>query len=238
MRRLALLVLWLAACSRPAPVDEQQVAPRASPDPTSPPAAPVPGDSSAAAPNAAIFHERVPELLEARQLCDALHLLPAQRRVACCPGHAEPPAQAAADTCAADLSAAIAGGGVVLDDERLTTCLETRERDLAGCAWVGPSPPPRPAACAAVVHGTLTAQSRCRSHHECAPNLRCAGLGPAVPGTCTPSTVEEIDPVDALARDLRDDVPIASSPPPGRCASDTDCPGKCQAGACVPRCEP
>ena len=239
--RLALLALLVpfvtstAACSRPTPEHE------ALPVPADSPLAPVPGDSPA---RPSIYTEPVPELAEARLLCDALHLLPAQRRTTCCPGApADPQTQTATDTCAADLSAAVAGGGVVLDDERLTTCIEAREQQLAGCAWVGPSPPPTPVSCAAAVYGTLTAQSRCRSHHECAPGLRCADLEPPRPGLCAASTVDGFDPVDVLARHLRDDLPLVSAAPPGRCRSDAGCPGACQpdaagSGTCVARCDP
>lgn len=239
MRRLAPLVLWLAACSRPVPTDEHAAAPVLEASPLTP----VPEASPT---RASIYSEPVPELAEARMLCDALHLLPAQRRAACCPdplAEISADAQAAADVCAAELSAAVAGGGVVLDDTALTTCLEARDQQLAGCAWVGLSPPPRPVPCAAAVHGTLTAQSRCRSHRECAPGLRCADLGPLRPGMCAASTVDATDPVDALARDLRDDVPLATSPAPGRCRSDAECPGSCRrdpagSGICVARCDP
>ena len=257
-----LLVMSLAACSRPTPVDEREAQPVPADSPVAPvdspttpvpadsPVAPVPADSPVApvpadSPSpASIYAEPVPELAEARLLCDALHLLPAQRRAECCPrSSADPQAQAAADTCAADLSAAVASGGVVLDDERLTTCIAAREQHLAGCAWVGPLPPPRPVPCAAAVHGTLTAQSRCRSHHECAPGLRCAGLGPLHPGLCAASTVDEVDIVDVLARHLRDDLGLANSPSPGRCGSDAGCLGTCRlgpggAGTCVARCDP
>ncbi len=258
--RLALLasltiLVSLAACSRPVPENERETAPvpadsymtpvpadsSAAPVPGDSPAAPVPTDSPA---RASIYSEPVPELAEARLLCDALHLLPAQRRAACCPGApTDPQAQAATDTCAADLSAAVAGGGVVLDDERLTTCIDAREQQLAGCAWVGASPPPRPLPCAAAVHGTLPAQSRCRSHHECAPGHRCADLGPLRPGVCVASTVDAVDSIDVLARHLRDAIPLAASPPPERCRSDTDCAGTCRLapggpGTCVARCDP
>ena len=261
---LVMLVMPLAACSRSTPADEHDVAPVPADSPIAPvpadsliapvpadspiapvladsPTTPVPADSPA---RASIYDEPVPELAETRLLCDALHLLPARRRAECCPGPpADSHAQAAADTCAADLSAAVAGGGVVLDDERLTSCIAAREQQLAGCAWVGPSPPPRPVACAAAVHGTLTAQSRCRSHHECAPGLRCAGLGPLRPGLCAASTVDEGDLVDVRARHRREDIGLADAPPPGRCHSDAGCPGTCRsgpggAGTCVARCDP
>ncbi len=199
---------------------------------------------SADAPPQGAHDETASVLAEARQLCELLHVVPAQRRAACCSGAAvDPAAQSAADACAITLSAAVASGGVVLDDTALTTCAAASETDLAGCAWVGASPAPRPAPCSAAVHGTLTAQSRCLSHRECAPGLRCTGLGPGLPGQCAtangPSTV---DPADLLAHHLRDDLPPAT-PAKTRCSSDADCPGLCTRasdgrGTCAPRCTP
>lgn len=253
-RRLACLALLAASCSRPADPDQAAAQPNAAVPKDSPaePGAAVPKDSpaepAAADPPSPAplgptpYTEPVPELPEARQLCDALHLQAAQRRAACCPTTATglaAAAQARADACAANLSAAVAGGGVVLDDRGLAACMDAITAELADCGWVGPTPPPPPPACAGAVHGTLTADLRCKSGLECAPGLACLGLGETSPGTCAAGPASAS--LDVLARDLRWTPATAALLPTGSpCTADAECRGAClrDAGTCGPRCDP
>ena len=246
---LACLALLAASCSRPADPEQAAAKPNSAVPQHSPaePNAAVPKDSLAKPTpiGPTPYSEPVPELPEARQLCDALHLQPAQRRSACCPtatptasAGAPADAQARADICAANLSAAVAGGGVVLDDRGLAACMDAITAELADCDWVGPTPPPPPAACAGALHGTLPAESRCKSALECAPGLACVGLGEASPGTCAAAPANAS--IDVLARDLRITASAARLPSGSPCTTDAECRGAClrDAGTCGPRCDP
>lgn len=173
------------------------------------------------------YGEPVPDLAEARELCDALYVLPAERRGLCCSsGGASEQVKQTADACTRALSSAVAGGGVVLQGENLEACVAGLEAASATCEYVGPWGPPLPPSCLAVTHGTLAAQSRCRSSHECLPGLHCAGVGPTGPGLCAPAAADgaACDATDALATHLRVDG-LADHPV---------CRGRCVEGRCQP----
>ena len=222
-RSISALSLLLAACPAPS-----QPVPRDSPARTREPAVEVAADGPAAPAgrDAPVYGEPVPELPEARQLCDALHLLPAARSGVCCAGGgAGEQAQELADRCTQALSSAVAGGGLVLRDEALAACISGLEAAYTSCEWVGSSDPPLPAGCLEVTHGTLPAAARCRSSRECAPGLRCADVGPAAPGVCAPAAEDGApcdtagDPLASLLRDVD-------------LAAHSACRGRCVQGRC------
>lgn len=135
----------------------------------------------------------------ARELCQALHALPAERRAACCGGA---PGQTLVAECARMLSLALASGNVELDARRTAACLADQHSAFAGCGWVGPSAPPLPEVCQGLTVGKLDSGGRCRSSLECRDGLRCRGLGPTQAGVCdapgAPTTACELG-VDPLA---------------------------------------
>ena len=183
-----------------------------------------------------VYGEPVPELAEARQLCDALYLLPARRAGACCDS-GEPSKQAGqlADECTQALSSAVAGGGVVLRDDALGDCLAGLEAAHASCEWVGPWSPPLPPSCLEVAHGSLPVEARCRSSRECAPGLHCAGVGPTDPGVCAVAAADGAlcnTAVDTLATYLRDDSLGAHPVCSGRCVRRRCQPALAEGAAC------
>ncbi len=235
MRRpLLALLLLLAACKgeaqRPVPKDTPPAPPRERrPD--------LSADAADPAPPPSRYGDRVPELPEARELCDALHLLSARRRSACCDGApVDPSAVQRADACAQILSSAVAAGGVVLRDDALAGCVTAVTAEHASCEWVGPWSPPLPPACLDAVLGTLPDGSRCRSNRECAPGLRCADLGPATTGTCSPPAADGTpcaSPVDILADHLRDEQRLAHPACAGRCVADRCQPALVAGASCT-----
>ena len=120
----------------------------------------------------------------ATKLCEGLSTTPEKKRSACCKAT---PAIVTTSECTRALSAAIRHQAVTIDEKDIDTCLAAYDRTLEGCDWVGPFPPGPPAACEGILKGKLAAGTKCRSSLECAGDLRCAGLGPTSPGTCTAS---------------------------------------------------
>lgn len=185
-----------------------------------------------------VYGEPVPELAEARKLCDALYLLPERRRAACCDdaGGASKQAQQLADECSQALSSAVAGGGVVIRDDALESCLAGLDVAHASCEWVGPWSPPRPPSCLEVTLGTLGAEARCRSSRECAPGLHCEGVGPTDPGVCAPAAADGSlcnTAVDTLATYLQDDSLAAHPTCTGRCVRRRCQPALAAGAACT-----
>jgi hypothetical protein len=242
--RLALALLSLVtACStpsQPGPGDisletrKYDPARDGKPDPDKQPGADnMPGETLDIKP---VYAGSVPELPAARRLCDAHYLLPDQRRSACCSGGG-PSKQAhqLADECTGILSAAIAGGGVALRDDRLAACVAGLEAAHSTCEWVGPWSPPLPPSCREVVQGGLAEAARCRSNLECAPGLRCAGVGPTDPGVCAPPAPDGArcnTAVDTLATYLRDDDLAAHPGCSGRCVRHRCQPALAEGAAC------
>jgi len=159
----------------------------------------------------------------ARDLCQALHGLPAERRVACCGGV---PGQLLLDECTRVLSLALASGNVELDARRTAACLADQQPAFAGCGWIGPSPPPLPEVCQGLTVGKLESGARCRSSLECREGLRCRGLGPTQAGVCdapgAPATACDLG-ADPLAVYLIQDS-----------RSHPECAGTCVRRTCVP----
>jgi hypothetical protein len=245
MRRLTpALLLLLAACPGPAQPGPGDIPLKSHPyDPA------VDGPGAQGADRAAaeaghddavdvkpVYGEPVPELAEARKLCDALYLLPAERSGLCCnSGGASKQSKQIADECTQALSSAVAGGGVVIRDDNLESCIAGLEAANATCEYVGPWGPPLPPGCLDVTHGTLAAAARCRSSRECLPGLHCAGVGPTDPGVCAPAAEDGTlcnAAVDTLATYLRDDSltdhPVCS----GRCVKRRCQPALAEGAAC------
>jgi hypothetical protein len=221
-RRQAALLALLAGCGSPSPADapsKRGVDPAIEPAPAPPVAArPAPAEAVVARP---VYGEQVPEIPQVRALCEALHVLPEERRGACCRSSSDPRARELADACTQSFSAALSAGGVILRDDVTDACITALHVATTGCDWVGPQRPPLPEVCAGVVLGTLGAGARCRSHLECAAGLRCAGV-------CAPPAADgdACDPVvDVLAAYLPVDLDGAHPPCRGRCVD-----GRCRAG--------
>jgi hypothetical protein len=161
----------------------------------------------------------------AEKLCAALQGLPEDRRAACC---ASSPGVTLAGECARMLSAALAARAVTLDAAAVDACAAARAGSLAGCDWVGPFPPPPPAACLGLVRGTLPRGAGCRSSLECQGELRCLGVGPTAAGRCGPARAAGEAcgaAVDALGAMLQ--VPDLDETHP-------ECEGSCAQARCAP----
>lgn len=164
-----------------------------------------------------------PEDPLAKRLCDVLHALPAKRKQECC-GTA---VASLADLCTQELTASVRRGTVTLDSAGIDRCGVEAERQLAGCAWVTPLAPSRPAACGGLIGGKLRSGASCRSSLECGDGLFCRGLSPAGAGVCQP-------PAEASARC---EAPADNLAAFARAKNDprhAECKGRCVKGKCVP----
>ncbi len=159
----------------------------------------------------------------ARGLCEALHLLPEERRAACCGGA---PGHTLVDECTRVLSLALRGGNLDLDVKRTAGCVAAEKAALQGCGWVGPASVPLPETCQGLTVGKLERGARCRSALECRDGLCCRGLGPTQAGVCdapgAAATACELG-ADPLAVYLLQD---------GR--EHPECAGACVRRTCVP----
>ncbi|TKD07420.1 hypothetical protein [Polyangium fumosum] len=190
----------------------------------------------------------------AEKLCDALHGVPTKRRATCC-GHA--PGFSLAAECTRTLSYALREKAVTVDAAAADACIAAMEKAHEGCAWVGPTGAPLPAACDGLVRGVLAEDKPCRSSLECGDGLRCLGVGPTDTGTCRrplPTGFPCGVSVDTLAALTRQDTFEARHPEcsgycaqrrcrelvaeGGACKLDVACgagkicdDGKCRAGA-------
>jgi hypothetical protein len=117
----------------------------------------------------------------AASLCQALHGLPEERRVACCGGTS---GRVLLDECTRLTSLALSAGDMDLDARRTAACLDDQKAAFAGCGWIGPSAPPLPDVCQGLTVGKLERGAKCRSSLECRDGLRCRGLGPTQAGVC------------------------------------------------------
>jgi hypothetical protein len=189
----------------------------------------------------------------ARELCDALYLVPAERAAACC---GKRPTNDLGEQCVRAVSVALRDRAVEVEEASVGACKTAMEHALAGCDWVTPGQPLAPPACQRLLQGKLPAATVCRSSLECAGHLHCAGLGPTKTGLCVaPGELGQGcgSPIDVLAtyaleRGLETSHPLCAdycsltthkceaAPVPGaRCASAANCaPGQtCVAGACA-----
>ncbi len=132
---------------------------------------------------AAVDGEPVPEVPEARELCDALHRLPERRWAACCNLAERPVAGQQADVCVEHLSAAVASGAIVIPEDPLRECLAQLSAAADGCP---PTPHSIATQCDSVLLGTLAQASRCRSNFECNHGLHCQNPDAHGFGTCNP----------------------------------------------------
>jgi hypothetical protein len=176
----------------------------------------------------------------AQKLCEALHIAPERSRAACC-GVA--PAITFAAECTRTLSAAIRARAVTVEADRIDRCISAYERRIAGCEWVGPSPPVLPEECQGLITGALAEGATCRSSLECVHGLRCQGLGPTDPGRCAQPGVQGSNcgsAVDPLAVHTRQKLEPGHPTCSGycyrtRCAPEVDQGETCQyQDACGP----
>lgn len=188
----------------------------------------------------------------AKKLCEALHLLPAQRKAQCC---GTPPQRFLLDECVQAVTRSLDSRSVDLDPRAVQACVTSVEETLTGCDWVTPGQPLTPAACQAVFRGKVLAGSACRSSLECEGDLHCNGTTPTRAGVCaTPAGVgagcgTHVDALAAytLTRGLERSHPFCAdfcsllshkceaSPPEGaRCMASVNCARgqTCVRGAC------
>ena len=169
------------------------------------------------------------------RLCTALHEVPARRRAECC---SSTPGVLVTSECVRMLSTALHFAAVSVDPSRVDACVQAIERTYAGCDWVGPNVPQPPEECSGLVVGQLPSGDRCRSSLECAPGLRCQGVGPTDVGRCGEprddgaSCGGTVDPLAVYSRDNHFD------------AKHPECKGWCDRRKCTPplakgsRCSP
>jgi hypothetical protein len=158
------------------------------------------------------------------QLCDALHALPASRKLECCGGTAGN----LAAVCATEVGAALQRKAVQIDEAALKKCAADTAHELEGCAWVTPLLPRLPPSCERLVEGTLKSGATCRSALECGAGLYCRGVTPTGAGVCAePAAVGSRceNPADNLVSFVRakDD------------ARHPSCRGVCLKGQCLAR---
>jgi hypothetical protein len=163
----------------------------------------------------------------ATRVCHAIQGAPAERRSACCGGHASGHVEA---ECVRQLSRALAAERIELDESKVQGCLEASERAQTGCDWVTPGQPVPPSECRELTRGRVLMGGACQSSLECQSPLYCAGSTPSQPGRCaSPKPLGETceAPADAIAaylfeRDLE--------------RSHPSCAGECS--RITRRCEP
>lgn len=175
-----------------------------------------------------------PPIPLAAKLCAALTTKREAKRAHCCNTQ---PGVVLDEPCTRQLSAAIRHNALALEEKDVDACIAATDKALEGCDWVGPFPPPPPAACQGIFKGKLAAGQKCRSSLECVGELRCHGLGPTTIGKCGPAATGEETcggTVDSLATYTRqDDVDKRHPQCKERCIKH-----KCQApvgenGACL-----
>lgn len=130
-----------------------------------------------------VFHEnkQAPHPLAVR-LCNALHVVPKQRRKICCkdkfmlfhPGQ----------ECIRTLTASLRKKHIRLSSQRVQACEAALHRVYAGCDWIGAREPRTPAACQGLFEGLRKKGMSCRSALECPKGMYCHGLGSTTPGRC------------------------------------------------------
>ncbi len=152
-----------------------------------------------------VYYERhIPPHPHAKQLCEALHTHPAQRKQACCRERAL--GYLVTPECIRTLSIALHQKTVILDTSALSACQQAMQQAHQGCAWVGPWPPPTPAFCLGLLRGTRSQGQPCRSSLECKRPLHCRDLGPTQAGRCAPPQTPDTpcgtapDPLAAYTR--------------------------------------
>jgi hypothetical protein len=153
-----------------------------------------------------------PEPLALRY-CQAIHDMEPKRRGDCCgqPGGA---GYFTAE-CARTLSISLRSKASTLDAAAVEKCEAALDKEMQGCGWVGPSPPPLPDECSGIVHGTLAAGAVCRSSLECAEGQRCQTLTATRAGRCAapkPTGLQCGGATDSLAAFTRQNALDAAHP--------------------------
>jgi hypothetical protein len=213
------------------------------PEKTAPPPPPLAGtadDGSNVRPVYAPPTGPIPALVS--RTCRALHLVPKQRKAACC---GESLGIEMTGACEQTLASAVADGAVRLEEAKVGACEAAIEERYQGCEWMGPSWQELPPACRGLIGGTKEPGAACRSSLECIGELRCHGAGPTDQGRCGPAApVGSLcgTAVDALAVYTRQDDYERTHP---SCAAGYCDRNRCQAAipvgqACVstPQCGP
>lgn len=118
----------------------------------------------------------------AEKLCNGVTMMPEKKRAQCCKMQ---PGITFTSECSRQLSAALRHNALTVEEKDVDACIAAFEKTLDGCEWVGPFPPGPPAACQGIFKGKIALGQKCRSSLECVGELRCKGLGPTTPGTCT-----------------------------------------------------
>lgn len=198
MKRAATLLAL--ACCLSCTRKQEPAAPRAEAEPADA------GESETPQPAYAGFSGEA--LPIARQLCDAIYELPAERTAACCksrnPGTLSP-------LCATTLSAALRSKGVSLDAAAVDRCVAAQGKAHEGCAWVGAAADPLPPECRLLIHGLRRTGELCRSALECGEGQFCLGVGPMDAGRCGPPRKDgqacrsAVDPLAEYTREFDDD---------------------------------
>lgn len=153
----------------------------------------------------------VPEEPLARRVCGAVQETFLKQRGTCCGDQAlSGSSQVLVSECVRNLSAAIAAKAVTVNATDLAKCAEETTKVFAGCAWVGPHPPPLPASCRNLLVGTIGEGKTCRSSLECVGELHCEGVGPTSAGTCrkpraTGGCGRTVDPLALYTRQAFDE---------------------------------
>lgn len=188
----------------------------------------------------------------AKKLCEALHLLPAQRKAQCC---GTQPQRPLLDECARTVAHSLDSRSLELTPSAVEACVTSMQAALTGCDWVTPSQPLTPPACQALFRGKVPVGGACRSSLECEGDQHCSGSSPNRAGVCAPpagvgaSCGTHVDALAAytLTRDLERSHPFCTdfcsllshkceAPPAegARCAASVNCAKghTCVQGAC------
>jgi hypothetical protein len=159
-----------------------------------------------------------------RRLCTALHVLPGQRKAACCEGSST---SNVGGQCESVVTVALRSGAITLDHAALDRCVEAMEKAHQGCDWVTPLSSTVVPECEGVLRGQFPEDSKCRSSLECAEGLHCHGAGPTNIGYCgKPREGGSCNTgVDVLATYARQDNIDKGHP---------ECAGQCYQHRCIP----
>jgi hypothetical protein len=119
----------------------------------------------------------------ARELCAALHRLPAMRVAECC---GSSPSEYLYADCVRVLSRSLSETAVALEAERVQSCVAGMQMALSGCEWVRPGLPRPAEACQDLLRPLREQGQACRSSLECAGGLSCSGSSSEGRGRCLP----------------------------------------------------
>jgi hypothetical protein len=188
----------------------------------------------------------------AQRFCDAVQLLPEQRKAECCGGSAVT-AQGLSAQCVRTLTFALGQRAVTLAPADVDACVAAVTKATSGCDWVTGFGFAMPPECDGIIKGTLAEKATCRSSLECAEGMRCIGLSTVDLGTCgKPKETRAMCNIanDMMATFTRQDGLERAHPEcegfcayghcfdavaeGGACKSDRECgSARCEAGKCT-----